>query len=110
MIFTTSVDPMSKIVHCPTLSPKILLAKKHPQSLDQSTEALIFSVYYASINTLEPAEALSGLGTSKNTLLSLYQSSLMNILTQANAMETVTFEMLQALIVLMVSSVPCLRL
>lgn len=53
MIYTSSVDKLTKVIHCPTFSQRVLAAKDNVQNLDLSTEAIMFSVYYAAINTVE---------------------------------------------------------
>ncbi|KAF2208756.1 hypothetical protein CERZMDRAFT_21934, partial [Cercospora zeae-maydis SCOH1-5] len=50
-LFVTRVDPMVKIIHCPSFYAKIVDLINNPTSVPSSTNALIFSIYYAALST-----------------------------------------------------------
>lgn len=52
VIYMTSIDQLTKIIHCPSFTQKILHARADPQNFDCSTEAIMFGVYYAAVSTV----------------------------------------------------------
>lgn len=44
--FKENVDPLAKVLHIPTIEPKILEAGTHLGSLPKGLETLLFTVYY----------------------------------------------------------------
>lgn len=55
-VYQENVDPILKIVHVPTMSKVIKEFRQNLDSLNPSTEALMFSIYYAAITSLEDEE------------------------------------------------------
>lgn len=58
-VFQENVDPILKILHVPTMDTFIREIRKNMDSLTPSTEALMFSIYYASITSLDEEEVCS---------------------------------------------------
>jgi hypothetical protein len=46
-LFKTNVDPLVKVLHIPTMEPKISEAQDHLGSLSRGTEVLMFAIYYS---------------------------------------------------------------
>lgn len=105
LIYTTQVDIMTKIIHCPSVSSMILVAKDNTGALNPSREAFMLSIYLAALNVLEPAEVVSRFGTAKEKLTSLYQNTITNLISAAYNSSSVNLEMLQATVIHMVSLV-----
>jgi hypothetical protein len=55
-VYSENVDPILKIVHMPTMNKLIKDLRHNLDSLTPSTEALMFSVYYAAITSLDEDE------------------------------------------------------
>lgn len=55
-VYQENVDPILKIIHVPTMSKTIKELRHNLDSLTPSTEALMFSIYYASITSLDEDE------------------------------------------------------
>ena len=56
-VYQENVDPVIKILHVPTMSKVIREVRSNLSSLTPSTETLMFSIYYASITSLDEEEA-----------------------------------------------------
>lgn len=106
IIYLSSFDVMTKIVHPPTLTVKILRAKEHPDTLEASTEALLLAVYLAALNTLDTQEVSSRFGAEKETLVARYQTALNSLLRNAETSNLNSLEMLQAAVISLVR-LPC---
>ena len=71
-LFVTRVDPLTKVVHCPTLAKKLFAMIDNIESVDAPTDALLFGVYYAAASTCTANEARMRLGESRDSLLQRY--------------------------------------
>lgn len=45
-LFKQNVDPLIKLLHTPTIEPKIFDAMDHLDNLPRGIEALMFAIYY----------------------------------------------------------------
>jgi hypothetical protein len=55
-IFIENVDPLTKVVHVPTLQPAIQKATTEIGSVPRSFEALMFAIYSAAVMSLKDDE------------------------------------------------------
>lgn len=55
-VYQENVDPILKILHVPTTSKLIRQVRTSLDNLTPSTEALMFSIYYAAITSLDEEE------------------------------------------------------
>jgi hypothetical protein len=55
-VYSENVHPILKIVHMPTMSKLIKDLRNNLDTLTPATEALMFSIYYAAITSLEEDE------------------------------------------------------
>jgi len=54
--FQLNVNPVTKLVHTPTMDNVITEIQNNLDSLSASTEALMFSIYYATIVSMTPED------------------------------------------------------
>lgn len=52
--FQANVNPVTKLVHVPTMDKVIAEAQNNLDSFSPSTEALMFSIYFATIISMTP--------------------------------------------------------
>lgn len=52
--FQLNINPVTKLVHIPTMDKVITEIQTNLDSLSASTEALMFSIYYATIVSMSP--------------------------------------------------------
>lgn len=97
-IFIENVDPLTKVVHVPTLRPAIQKAASNIGTIPRSFEALMFAIYGAAVMSLKSDECLHRLCEPRKTLLSRYVSATKTALTRAKFMATSSLVVLQALI------------
>ena len=73
-IYLDNVDPLLKVTHTPSLQGRIIEAIGNAKSIDPTLEALMFSIYCISVLSLPPEDCQNTFGSSKEDLLTKYQS------------------------------------
>ena len=99
-LFTSRVDPLTKVIHCPTFAEKFLSCIDNLRKLGPATEALLFGIYYAAVSTCTAREARIKFGESREVLLQRYGRSIEAALADNYSMPVL--ESLQALVLYMV--------
>ncbi|KAK0629655.1 fungal-specific transcription factor domain-containing protein [Bombardia bombarda] len=102
-IFIDNVDPLTKVIHAPTLQPAIQKAASNTTAVPRSFEALMFSIYGAAIMSLSEDECRKTFSESRKLLLSRYISATKTALSRAKFMGTNDLVVLQALIIHLLS-------
>lgn len=102
-IFIENVDPLTKIVHVPTLRPAIQKAASNIETIPRSFEALMFAIYGAAVMSLKTDDCKQRLGEPRKTLLSRYISATNAALSRAKFMGTISLVVLQALVLHLLS-------
>jgi len=97
-IFVENIDPLTKVVHVPTLRPAIQKAASDTDKIPRSFEALIFAIYSTAIMSLSDDECKQSFDDHRGALLSRYISATKAALSRAKFMETTNFVVLQALV------------
>lgn len=102
-IFVENVDPLTKLVHVPTLQPAIQKAASDTGTIPRSFEALMFAIYGAAVMSLKNDDCKQRLGEPRKTLLSRYISATKAALSRAKFMGTISLIVLQALVIHLLS-------
>lgn len=97
-VFLDNVNPLSKIIHVPSLQPAILDAGNRLDNLPKNFEALIFSIYSIAVLSLTPQDCLTMLSEPKALLLSRYRKGTKRALARAHFLGTSDIMVLQAYI------------
>ncbi|KFA64454.1 hypothetical protein S40285_01095 [Stachybotrys chlorohalonatus IBT 40285] len=95
-VYLENVDPLVKILHVPSTEGLIHQAKTEPGTLSPADEALVFSIYYAAIISLEADEVMAKLGTDRDDLLRQYRFASEQSLAKANYLNTSDLTVLTA--------------
>jgi len=108
-IYLVSVDPVVRLLHKPTFELKLAkLQEEGPESAalhaDKGFEALVFSVYYAAVNSLHLARVPQIFGIDKPNLLNRYRVAVEHALANAGFLQSEELTTLQALVLFIVSS------
>lgn len=104
--FVSAIDPFLKLIHCPTVSQVILSAKEQPTSQPPDIEALMLSIYIASLNSLNIDEIHTELGADKEDLIATYRIALEQLLLRADSNpESLTLTFLQAALIHLVRQI-----
>ena len=98
-IFISNVDPLTKVVHVPSLRPLIEKAGKNFDLIPRPLEALMFAIYGSAIMSLSQEKCEQRFAKSRDRLLSQYISGTEAALSRARVMETSNLVVLQALVI-----------
>ena len=98
-----NVDPLTKVVHVPTLRPAIQKAASNVGTIPRSLEALMFAIYGAAVMSLKDDGCKQILDEPRKTLLSQYVSATKAALSRAKFMGTTSLVVLQALVLHLLS-------
>ncbi|KAF2750285.1 hypothetical protein M011DRAFT_236973 [Sporormia fimetaria CBS 119925] len=90
-IYFSSVDPMVRITHKPTLLRKF-------SSYVQDTQPIAWAIFFSAINTLPPVVCKERFGENKEDLLYRYELGVEISLARENYMTTSSLEVLQGLV------------
>ena len=106
--YVSNVDPMFKVLHIPSFQ---MLVTNTITDLDRipagdSSEALLFAVYYAATTTLTERECLAVLENGKETLLAQYRTGVERALSNADFLRRCDLRSLQALTIFLVGLFP----
>ncbi|QDS70146.1 hypothetical protein FKW77_005822 [Venturia effusa] len=102
-IFLDNVNPLTKLVHVPSLQTAIEKAVSNIGSIPKGFEALMFSIYSIAILSLTEAECMERLGEPKGTLLPRFVGATKTALTRAGFMSSSSVVTLQALVLHIIS-------
>ena len=97
-IYKESVDPIAKIFHRPTLTKILMGASVSVDGISKVHEAVLFSVYYAAVTSLTPAQCRNLLGEERDHLLNKFRFAAEQAQTRANFLNTSNLELLQAFV------------
>ncbi|KAF6793785.1 transcriptional regulatory protein C139.03-like protein 10 [Colletotrichum musicola] len=97
-IYQENVEPLLKILHIPTMEKLIRDMRRNFDSLSPGNEALLFSIYYAAITSMEDEEVEKNFGSKKEEMLSQYRFALEQALAKANFLNTSEMVVLQAFV------------
>ena len=96
--FTENVNPLSKLVHVPSLQSAIEKAVTNIDRIPKGFEALMFAIYSTAVLSLTEDECKELLGESRAVLLPRYVAATKIALTRARFMSSTSIVVLQALV------------
>ncbi|THC93807.1 hypothetical protein EYZ11_006725 [Aspergillus tanneri] len=102
-IYLDNVAPLVPIMHKPTAKQLFTNAAQNPDSLDKNSEALLLSMYFASIISLSPLKCLSIMGEERDVLVSRYRFAVEQALAKANFLNTQHIMVLQAAVIFLIA-------
>lgn len=99
-IFAERTNPMTKILHAPSIQQRI--SNMDPESCSPSFRALLFAIYLLAVVSLSSNECSRYFGEERNALMARYASGAWQSLMAAGVFETQKLEVLQALVLFIV--------
>ncbi|KAJ4857949.1 fungal specific transcription factor domain-containing protein [Trichoderma breve] len=102
--FVENVDPLSKVVHIPTLEKAFHEAANEIDTVSRSFEALMFAIYSAAVMSLSDVECKERLHEPRKSLRSRLMTATKAALSRANFMSTASLVVLQALVIHIISA------
>ncbi|KAH0833587.1 hypothetical protein AYO21_05266 [Fonsecaea monophora] len=95
-IFLDNINPMSKLIHQPTLHKTLVQASSHLDSIPRGFEALMFAIYSSAVYSIDDDECEMKLGEPRKILLARYRHATRKALARARFMATSELVVLQA--------------
>ncbi|KAN0099249.1 hypothetical protein V8E51_013024 [Hyaloscypha variabilis] len=103
-IFVENVNPLTKLVHVPSLQPVIEKAITNIERIPASFEALMFSIYSMAVLSLTEDECKEAFGESRSILLPRYVAATKGALSRAKFMSSTSLIILQAFLLHILST------
>lgn len=101
--FLENVNPLSKVIHAPSVQPEVIKVTTDPSSSSStSTLTRLFSIYAAAIMSLTKNDVECSFGQSRETLLHRYTSGAQTALFKAGFMKAANMTLLQAFTIYLV--------
>ena len=97
-IYKENVDPVLKILHAPTVKNVIMKAAVSNASLSKASEALFYSICFASIVSMTDDQCRQLLGDNKDKLMQKYRFAVEQGLARASFLNSSNLVVLQAFV------------
>ncbi|KAJ5357487.1 hypothetical protein N7541_004645 [Penicillium brevicompactum] len=94
--FLENVNPLTKVIHVPTLQQQILEAMSDLPRASKELEALMFAIYCIALVSMEQSDVEKSFGESKKVLLSKYKKGAQQAFKNAALLRTSSLTVLQA--------------
>lgn len=104
-VFLERVNPITKLVHVPTLQPIVIEAAANHRNVPHNMQALLFSIYLVSVVSLSQAETKQMLDMTKDEALKKFTAGVKAALTKADFLRHYDMVTLQALVLYLVRCV-----
>lgn len=104
-VYLERVNPLTKIIHVPTLQPYLAEAIGRSNNVPKSVEALLFSIFLMATISLRPEECQALLGQSREEALQKYSKGARLTLLRMNFLKSHDLTTLQALVIYLVGRV-----
>ncbi|RDA91809.1 hypothetical protein CP533_2832 [Ophiocordyceps camponoti-saundersi (nom. inval.)] len=101
--FIDRVNPLTKIIHVPSVQPWVVDAASGIAGLPPQRQALLFSIYNMAIISLSDAECQQTLGVSRDAALQRFTAGTKAALARLNFLKNYHMAALQALVLYMYS-------
>jgi hypothetical protein len=101
-VYQENVDPVLKVVHVPSMGRFIKQVTNNLDALTPSQEALMFSIYYAAITSLDEEEVRLKFGADKSFLVQKHRFAIEQALAKAEFLTNPNFTLVQAFIIFLV--------
>ncbi|KAM5350213.1 hypothetical protein ACJ41O_006718 [Fusarium nematophilum] len=107
-IFKESIDPIVKVLHIPTIEPKIQkwLAAEDMEGVPTNISALLFAVYFSTLTSIENDVCRELLGNERDVLLAKSRQAGEAALSRANFLITDDLIVLQSFLIYLVALRP----
>ncbi|KAK4122144.1 hypothetical protein N657DRAFT_492261 [Parathielavia appendiculata] len=102
-IYLDRVNPLTKIIHVPSLQPFVAEAAIRSPSVPRNIEALLFSIFLMAVVSLTPDECRALLSFSREEALQKYSLAVRLSLLQLNFLRCHDLTVLRALVIYLIS-------
>lgn len=101
-IYLERVNPLTKIIHVPSLQPFVAEATSGCSTLPKNIEALLFSIWLMAVVAMTPEECQSLLGYTREHALQRFSNGVRTALMRMNFLKRHDMTALQALVIYLV--------
>ncbi|KAI0872634.1 fungal-specific transcription factor domain-containing protein [Hypoxylon argillaceum] len=101
-VYMENVDPIVKLLHVPTTTKIIKELRGDISTVSPGVEALLFSIYFAAITSMEAEEVKTNFGAEKSQLIARYRFATEQALAKANCVTTSEYVVLQAFVLFLI--------
>lgn len=102
-IFLNNVNPLTKVLHAPTMQQALLEATGKLDDVSRAMESLMFAIYSCAVHSISNAECESITGDTKPVMLTKFQSAARQALVRAGLLRTSNILVLQAFTLFLLS-------
>ncbi|KAL8786108.1 MAG: hypothetical protein Q9213_002973 [Squamulea squamosa] len=102
--YLSAVYPLTMVFHAPTIQQQILDASADLENIPESMEALMFAIYYSAVVALPQEECEAMFGMPQPAVINKYMLATQQALNNAKLLKTLDMTVLQALVILLISS------
>ncbi|KAM0425491.1 hypothetical protein ACHAPT_009280 [Fusarium lateritium] len=95
-IFSENVNIIARILHMPTIRKMIRETRSSGTNLSPANEALMFSIYYTAVTSMEDEDVMTNFGSSKAELNLKYRLGLEHALAKADFLNDPNIVLVQA--------------
>lgn len=96
-MWLTNVNPLVRLLHVPTTQPLFFAAVNNPTQTIPDFSALLFSIYFAAVTSIDDSETNLILGQDRQSALNAYQYGLELSLHMAGFSDNPTITSIQAM-------------
>lgn len=95
-VFLDNINPLTKLIHAPTVQQRLLDASAKLEDISKEWEALMFAIYLSAIQSMSADECQSTMGESKGILIRRYHPAVRSALLRANFTSSLDILLVQA--------------
>ncbi|PWY69629.1 C6 zinc finger domain-containing protein [Aspergillus sclerotioniger CBS 115572] len=103
-MFVERINPMTKIVHVPTLQQRVLDVSWDPRNAAKPLAAILFAIYTIAVTSTTSDECQALFDETRGSLLTRYRAATLRALMEADFLTTRNLEVLQALVLFLFSN------
>jgi hypothetical protein len=96
-IFLDNVQPLSRIIHVPSIQKEISTITANLDQIPRGLEALMFSIYLAAVNSLSESECQLILKENKTIMQQIFAKATQQALANAECLKSCSLVVLQSL-------------
>ncbi|KAJ8105374.1 hypothetical protein ONZ43_g7450 [Nemania bipapillata] len=101
-VYMENVDPIVKLLHVPATTKIVKELRSDMSTISPGVEALMFSIYFAAITSMEAEEVKTNFGAEKQQLIARYRFATEQALAKANCVTTSELVVLQAFVLFLI--------
>ena len=105
-VYLDRVNPLTKLIHVPSVQPYMTAVITDSKSLPRNVEALLFSIFVMAVVAMTPDECKGLLGIAREEALQRYSSGVRLTLVRVGFLRSHDMIILQALVIYLVRTLP----